>query len=145
MLRVLPTLKHANVLAWHGLLGAQGRVVIAGLSNGYADYTVTYEEYQQQRYEGGSTIFGPHQLNARVATHAEWAPITRALQSCLHEWRNAHSGDPARGLPMLHEQLGSCIEDANLTNLSVAVTEATVAAVLTDESKSEVTTKSAES
>ena len=36
-----------------GVLGATGRVVIAGLSNGYADYTTTFEEYQEQRYEGG--------------------------------------------------------------------------------------------
>jgi len=41
-------------------------MVIAGLANGYADYTVTYEEYQAQRYEGASTIFGPHQLNAYI-------------------------------------------------------------------------------
>ena len=33
-------------------------VVIAGLSNAYADYTTTFEEYQAQRYEGGSTIYG---------------------------------------------------------------------------------------
>ena len=26
-------------------------IVIAGLSNGYADYTVTFEEFQQQRYD----------------------------------------------------------------------------------------------
>lgn len=39
-------------------------VVIAGLSNSYADYTTTFEEYQQQRYEAGSTIYGPHQLQA---------------------------------------------------------------------------------
>ena len=39
-------------------------VVIAGLSNAYADYTTTFEEFQAQRYEGGSTIYGPHQLQA---------------------------------------------------------------------------------
>lgn len=39
-------------------------VVLAGLSNAYADYTTTFEEYQVQRYEGGSTIYGPHQLQA---------------------------------------------------------------------------------
>ena len=50
----------------NGVLGADGRVVIAGLSNDYADYTVTREEYQQQRYEAGSTIFGPHQLNGYI-------------------------------------------------------------------------------
>ncbi|XP_060077762.1 uncharacterized protein LOC132557292 [Ylistrum balloti] len=40
--------------------------VIAGLSNDYADYVTTYEEYQQQRYEGGSTIYGPNTLQAFI-------------------------------------------------------------------------------
>ncbi|XP_037547223.1 neutral ceramidase [Nematolebias whitei] len=39
-------------------------VVIAGLSNIYTHYITTYEEYQVQRYEGASTIFGPHTLTA---------------------------------------------------------------------------------
>ncbi|KAM6897557.1 neutral ceramidase [Xenentodon cancila] len=39
-------------------------VVIAGLSNAYTHYITTYEEYQVQRYEGASTIYGPHTLTA---------------------------------------------------------------------------------
>ncbi|KAL7730447.1 hypothetical protein ACLKA6_016672 [Drosophila palustris] len=35
-------------------------VIIAGLTNIYTSYTVTPEEYQAQRYEAASTIFGPH-------------------------------------------------------------------------------------
>jgi neutral ceramidase len=51
----------------HGLLSEEeGTVVISGLANGYADYTTTFEEFQVQRYEGGSTIFGPHQLQGYV-------------------------------------------------------------------------------
>lgn len=42
------------------------KVVLAGLSNVYADYITTYEEYQVQRYEGGSTIYGPHTLSAYI-------------------------------------------------------------------------------
>ncbi|XP_053269667.1 neutral ceramidase [Pleuronectes platessa] len=41
-------------------------VVIAGLSNVYTHYITTYEEYQVQRYEGASTIYGPHTLTAYV-------------------------------------------------------------------------------
>ena len=41
-------------------------VVLAGLSNMYGDYTATFEEYQEQRYEGASTIFGPHELEAFI-------------------------------------------------------------------------------
>nr|XP_055031802.1 neutral ceramidase [Misgurnus anguillicaudatus]XP_055031803.1 neutral ceramidase [Misgurnus anguillicaudatus] len=41
-------------------------VVIAGLCNIYTHYITTYEEYQIQRYEGASTIFGPHTLSAYI-------------------------------------------------------------------------------
>lgn len=34
-------------------------VVIAGLANDYSGYVTTPEEYQQQNYEGGFTLFGP--------------------------------------------------------------------------------------
>jgi neutral ceramidase len=43
-------------------------VVIAGLTNAYSGYTTTYEEYQMQRYEGASTMYGPHTLSAYVQT-----------------------------------------------------------------------------
>jgi len=49
-----------------GILSQDGTVVIAGLANSYADYTTTYEEYQAQRYEAASTIYGPHQLQAYI-------------------------------------------------------------------------------
>ena len=41
-------------------------VVIAGLSNTYTDYITTPEEYSVQRYEGASTIYGPHTLPAYI-------------------------------------------------------------------------------
>ncbi|CAH1775301.1 unnamed protein product [Owenia fusiformis] len=40
--------------------------VFTGLANTYSSYTVTFEEYQVQRYEGASTIFGPHTLEAYI-------------------------------------------------------------------------------
>lgn len=39
-------------------------VVVAGLSNTYTHYITTFEEYQRQRYEAASTIYGPHTLQA---------------------------------------------------------------------------------
>jgi neutral ceramidase len=39
-------------------------VVIAGLSNVYTHYIATFEEYQKQRYEAASTLYGPHTLDA---------------------------------------------------------------------------------
>jgi neutral ceramidase len=44
--------------------GSVDYVVIAGLSNAYAGYTATREEYALQHYEGASTHFGPYSLNA---------------------------------------------------------------------------------
>jgi neutral ceramidase len=53
---------------------AEPLITIAGLSNSYMQYMTTFEEYQGQRYEAASTLFGPHQLSAftqefkRIAT-----------------------------------------------------------------------------
>lgn len=40
--------------------------LVVGPANTYAHYVTTSEEYQTQRYEGASTIFGPHQLAAYI-------------------------------------------------------------------------------
>lgn len=41
-------------------------VVIAGLSNSYTHYVTTIEEYQGQRYEAASTLYGPHTLEGYI-------------------------------------------------------------------------------
>ncbi|XP_062988984.1 neutral ceramidase [Elgaria multicarinata webbii] len=47
--------------------GKQGmNILTSGLCNVYTHYITTYEEYQIQRYEGASTIFGPHTLSAYI-------------------------------------------------------------------------------
>ncbi|XP_015117152.1 neutral ceramidase [Diachasma alloeum] len=48
-------------------------VVIAGLCNTYSDYIATPEEYEIQRYEGASTIFGPHTLTIYLKQYRELA------------------------------------------------------------------------
>lgn len=48
-------------------------VLVQGYSNGYAHYLTTDHEYDEQRYEGGSTIFGRHQLRALIETVGELA------------------------------------------------------------------------
>lgn len=47
--------------------------VIAGLSNAYAGYVTTREEYSSQHYEGGSTHFGPWTLSALQKEFSEIA------------------------------------------------------------------------
>lgn len=44
--------------------GSVDYVVIAAVSNAYAGYMTTREEYAMQHYEGASTHFGPYALNA---------------------------------------------------------------------------------
>ncbi|XP_028161304.1 neutral ceramidase, partial [Ostrinia furnacalis] len=62
------------------VLAATGaeKVVIAGLSNVYSDYITTPEEYQAQRYEAASTIFGPHTLDIYLNKYKE---LSEALNS----------------------------------------------------------------
>ena len=48
----------------NALAGQVNYVEIAGLSNAYAEYVTTREEYAMQNYEGASTHFGPYTLNA---------------------------------------------------------------------------------
>jgi len=49
---------------------ADSHVVIAGLSNSYSHYITTFEEFQQQRYEGASTLYGPNTLAAHMQNFA---------------------------------------------------------------------------
>lgn len=41
-------------------------IVITGLANQYAGYMTTWEEYQVQRYEGASTLWGPSSLDSLI-------------------------------------------------------------------------------
>jgi len=64
-----------------------GKVVIAGLSNSYTHYIATWEEYQRQRYEAASTIYGPHTLTAYIQQY------TRLVQAML-EGQSLDPGTP---------------------------------------------------
>lgn len=44
-------------------------VILAGLSNIYTSYVATPEEYEMQRYEAASTIFGPHTLTLYLSQY----------------------------------------------------------------------------
>ena len=58
--RIQDTLRKA--LSVHGV--ADPLVEVLSLCNGYGGYLTTREEYSKQHYEGASTHFGPHQLEA---------------------------------------------------------------------------------
>ena len=52
-----------DVMAVYAERGRKVHVILAGLANTYSNYVATFEEYQIQRYEGGSTLFGPYTLD----------------------------------------------------------------------------------
>lgn len=98
------------------------RVVIAGLSNVYSHYMVTYEEYQAQRYEGASTLFGPH-------THAAYVQLFKDIVGKMVAGEQVAPGTPPEmpdGAPELlsrplpdyvpeGKDFGDVIVDANST------------------------------
>jgi neutral ceramidase len=49
-------------------------VVLGGPANSYTHYIATEEEYSIQRYEGASTLYGPHTLNAFINASLKYLP-----------------------------------------------------------------------
>jgi len=49
-------------------------VVLGGPANSYTHYITTEEEYAIQRYEGASTLYGPHTLNAYINVTLSFLP-----------------------------------------------------------------------
>src|SRR5699024_12573960 len=64
-------------------------VLVQGYTNGYAHYWTTEHEYDEQRYEAGSTIFGRHQLRAVLAA-------CRTLATSMAEGTPVRTGPPPR-------------------------------------------------
>jgi neutral ceramidase len=74
------------------IVGADlANVLVAGYSNGYIHYVTTPEEYEAQRYEGGSTLFGRWELAALQQTAA-------ALATAMREDRPVEAGEGTRDL-----------------------------------------------
>lgn len=67
-------------------------VLVVGYSNGYIHYVTTPEEYDGQRYEGGSTMFGRWELAAFLQTAA-------ILAEAMRNGRAAPAGDPPPRVP----------------------------------------------
>mmetsp|Transcript_83783 Transcript_83783/g.236710 ORF Transcript_83783/g.236710 Transcript_83783/m.236710 type:complete len:758 (+) Transcript_83783:84-2357(+) len=84
-------------------------VVISGLSNTYSSYTTTYEEYQAQRYEGASTVYGPN-------THRAYVELFEGLASALAK---GESVDPGPSPPDLTDKQISLLPSVILDGVAV--------------------------
>jgi neutral ceramidase len=60
-------------------------VAVVGLANGYHGYFTTPEEYDQQHYEGGHTVFGKYTSLLVEHAHAELAAVLAAGRSARVE------------------------------------------------------------
>ncbi|KAL8695203.1 MAG: hypothetical protein Q9218_000241 [Villophora microphyllina] len=73
-------------------------VVLGGPANSYTHYIATEEEYGIQRYEGASTLYGPHTLNAYIN-------LTTSLLPYLHS-ASSHTENPPPGpQPPIHTNI----------------------------------------
>ena len=54
-------------------LGEETQILIASDANSYTHYITTPEEYEVQRYEGGSTIYGINTLAAYMQEYTKLA------------------------------------------------------------------------
>ena len=53
--------------------GQQAYVTISGLATSYSSYVTTFEEYQAQRYEAASTLYGPDTLSGYLQEYTRIA------------------------------------------------------------------------
>nr|GMD46635.1 neutral ceramidase-like [Ipomoea batatas] len=74
--RLREAVKATLISNGNGEYNNETHVVIAGLTNTYSQYVATFEEYNQQRYEGASTLYGPHTLSAYIQ---EFNKLAKAL------------------------------------------------------------------
>lgn len=58
-------------------------VVLGGPANSYTHYIATEEEYNIQRYEGASTLYGPHTLNAYINLTTRYLPYLSSYPPAL--------------------------------------------------------------
>ncbi|KAI3778472.1 hypothetical protein L2E82_07803 [Cichorium intybus] len=64
--RLRESVKQTLISNGNGEFDNNTHIVIAGLTNTYSQYIATPEEYEQQRYEAASTLYGPHTLPAYI-------------------------------------------------------------------------------
>jgi len=113
------------------------QVIVAGLCNTYSDYVTTPEEYEVQRYEGASTIYGPHTLTIYLS---QYRNLSAALATGSRLDRGPLPPDLSHDLvsfvtpviydtPTWNHKFGDCIiQPAEVAKIGETVTARFVAA-----------------
>ncbi|XAR61571.1 Ceramidase [Bertholletia excelsa] len=118
--RLREAVKQTLISEGKGEFDEDTHILIAGLTNTYSQYIATFEEYQQQRYEAASTLYGPHTLSAHIQEFKNLAttmakgekgkkkgPSPPDLSSVQH-W---HSIDPPGDSPPPGKKFGDMKDD----------------------------------
>lgn len=119
--RLRSAIKDSLINGGIGLDRDEITVSIAGLANGYSDYVTTYEEYQGQRYEAASTIYGPHTHQAYVDALSDLAFALASGEPVTKEYSPVDMSDEMlEFLPALHEdktprgsEFGDIVDDVS--------------------------------
>lgn len=91
-LKELKDLEHNNADA------VTPMVVLGGPANSYTHYIATPEEYDIQRYEGASTLYGKHTLDAYIGLTKEFLPYLSASSVTSKDASTPPSRDGLPGL-----------------------------------------------
>ena len=81
---------------------SDNRVILSGLSNTYSSYVTTFEEYQHQRYEAASTVYGAYTLQAYLQEFSELTQ--RLMDPNLNLSRSSFDEDNVRPPNLLSKQ-----------------------------------------
>jgi neutral ceramidase len=79
-----------------GVVTGDSTVLLGGPANSYIHYITTEEEYNVQRYEGASTLFGPNTLNGLISLYTKY--VDR-----LSDTKSSTPLDPGPSPPILIE------------------------------------------
>ncbi|ETS82114.1 hypothetical protein PFICI_07116 [Pestalotiopsis fici W106-1] len=102
-------------------------VVLGGPANSYTHYITTEEEYEIQRYEGASTLYGPHTLAAYINVTLSLVPYISASSTRLPSPGPSPPDNSNRSLnfipgvvydrPPLFKKFGDVITDVDDTDI----------------------------
>uniref|UniRef100_A0A8D0L4Y3 Neutral ceramidase n=1 Tax=Sphenodon punctatus TaxID=8508 RepID=A0A8D0L4Y3_SPHPU len=117
-------------------------VIVAGLCNVYTHYITTYEEYQAQRYEAASTIYGPHTLSAYIQLFRAVAKsiakktvhdLLKGPEPPLFNISNTNLLPKVFDLTPLNKSFGDVLQDVQLQYRGVSISSMTDHTFLTVE------------
>ncbi|CAN1322842.1 Neutral ceramidase 2 [Linum perenne] len=104
--RLREAVKETLIANGRGEFDDSTHVLIAGLTNTYSQYISTFEEYQHQRYEAASTLYGPHTLSAYIQEFNKLATQLAKGENTNNTFRLSPPDLSSQQLGLLIEPLG---------------------------------------